>query len=436
MSISLLNVNGKSVTKSDVISYIKISGEYQKIRTTVVMNEVLRDYAQQSGIELGVEPLQVYSDIKRIETGLHSSKDVINYLERLGISPADWEESCEIELFREVIKSKYGSNIEFFDAWRLIQGLPEVRKHIEKAILEVSSQNGINPTTEELQVASDTFRRFMGLHSADDFNAVLEGLSMTSDDWDSHVHANIAIGKLGLNSFMDIIEREVRSALRNYPIISNLISDFVFNTIIHTRAQKAGITINHSEIQEFADNFRRTVGLHNANAFGIWLSATGFTINEFEHLIETELLKRKFAEIGMDLVDNTKIDRLILASSDFLRALNKVKMMTAVYSLSVNSGYSATDAEINAESEYLRRVKGLHSLADFQNYLQINAVTLDEWEEFCTKSAIIRKLYERETSNEKIISFLENNLGLSVFVKNSMFSSYVESVSDSIEITL
>ena len=434
MSRSILNVNGQSVTKSDVLSYLKISGEYQNVRKNVIMNEVLRDYAAQSGIKVSSESLQVYSDLKRIGLGLHSSSDMNNYLNNLGISQEDWEEACETELYREVIKAKYGSTIALFDAWRMIQGLPEIRKNIETAIMNASAKDGLNPSSDELQSASDTYRRIMGLHSAEEFKTILDGLNMTTQDWENHVHSNIAIEKFGLGNFKSLIESEIKSALLKYPVISNLLSDFVFAAIIHTKAQQEGITVSENEVQEYSDNFRRTLGLHNSNVFNIWLSATGFTADEYSHLIETELIKRKFANSGIDLVDNAKIDRLILASASFGRALHQVKVMNAVYSLASQSDFSAGIDDVNNESNYFRRAKGLHSSQDFTNYLDNSMTTLDEWEEFCTKSATIRKLYNRETTNDKILSHLDKNVSLSALVKNNLFSSYVASQAGNFEV--
>jgi len=435
MSQKIFSVNGISVSSTDVLTYMKLNGSYNEAKRNVVMNEVIRDHAEHSGLKIESDTLQVYSDLVRMQIGLHNSAETSQYLNNLDITLEDWEAELENELYRELLRKNYGTEIFLLDAWRLIEGIPEVRKHLAQAIKDSTLNQGVEVSDAELQEASDSYRRLMGMHGTDEFTIVLEALKMTHQDWENHVHANVGIMKLGMNNFKDLVEAEVKSALQKYPIINNLISDMLFGSIIHSKAKKNNITLSESEVQEFFDDFRRTIKLHSAKSFSLWLAASGLSLDEFTYVIETELLKRKFGEQGIDLFNPAQIDKYLLASTFFSNALNQVKVLTYLYDRAKSEGILVSDGEINTESEYLRRVKSLHSSSDFNNYLETSGISLEQWETLCEKAANIRKLYDRETTESKISNYIASDANFNTYVKNATFGHYVNQTTGNIKVS-
>jgi ribosomal protein L22 len=425
MSNPICTINKTPVMTEDVVNFMKVTGDYHHARRRVVMNEVIRDHAKDHNIHIDDDALQVYSDLRRMQLGLHNAKEMETYLNNLGVTLDDWEEVLENELYRQTIKNQYGENIFLFDAWRLIKGIPEVRKHMARAICQKAGEKGIDVNEEELQETSDIFRRLMGMHNAEEFKAILDSLKMDEEDWEKNVHANISVNKLEAGEVEEIIDNEVKNALQNYPVIGNMISDLVFGSIVHAKAKNKNISVSQEELQEFADNFRRTMNLHSTKAFNIWLSATGLTFEEFEFMLETELLKRKFAEEGVELIDHTKIDHLMKISEQFTFALNKYKNFLGMKQIAEKEGLTVSDEDVNEESNAIRRRKGMYGKDMFQQYLDSHEIGIDEWENYCEMAAYVQKLYDKETTIDKIDNHLKEDENFAHYMKNLTFDRYV-----------
>lgn len=425
MSNQLCSVNSMPVTVNDVVNYMKITGSYHNARRAVVMNEVIRDHASHSGLKIEDDTLQVYSDLRRMQLDLHNSSEMKNYLEQLGVSIDEWEEVLENELYREMIKNKFGNQIFVLDAWRLIKGIPAVRNHMAHAIVSKAGEHGIDVSEDELQDASDTFRRLMGMHNSDEFKAILQSLRMTEEDWEKNVHANVSINKMDTQDVEKIINNEIKNALMEFPFLHNMISDMVFGSIIHAKAKSKDVKVSEDEVQEFFDNFRRAMKLHTAKSFNTWLAASGLSFDEFEYMIETELLKRKFAEKGIELIDHTKIDHYMKVSESFTFAFNKVKTFFGLKKIAMDKGVTVSDGDVVEESDMLRRSKGMHGKDAFKEYLDSHELTVEDWENYCEIAAYIRKLYDQETTIDKIEQHLEDDRQFLNIVKDFAFDRYI-----------
>lgn len=425
MDNQICTVNDMPVNVNDVLNYMKITGSYHDGRRAVVMNEIIKDHAIHDGLSVDDEALQVYSDLRRLQLGLHNSDEMKKYLEILGVTLDEWEVVLEDELYRQLAKKHLGNNVFLLDAWRLIKGIPEVRNHMAHAISNKAHEKGVELTEDELQEASDSFRRLMGMHDSEEFKAILNSLKMDHDDWEKNVHAHIATLKMDKNDVEAIINEEVRNALSKYPIINNMISDFIFGSIIHAKAKKNKIQISDEEIQSFVDDFRRMMKLHSVKSFNIWLAATGLSLEEFEFVVETELIKRKFAKDGIEIIDHTKIDHYLKVSEFFTFALNKFKTYVGLKKVAKDTGITISDDDVNEESDVLRRAKGMHNKDVFQQYLDSHEVTLEDWEQYCEMSAYIRKLYAKETTTEKIDAHLKEDKRYANMVKDITFDRYI-----------
>jgi len=75
-----------------------------------------------------------------------------------------------------------------------------------------------------------------------------------------------------------------------------LIEQLVRTRITVQAAKKAGIRVTEQEIQERADQFRRTRGLHRATDTNKYLDASRISVDEFEAFISDSLYQEKMLE--------------------------------------------------------------------------------------------------------------------------------------------
>lgn len=428
MSNNSITVQGSNVAVNDVLTFMKITSSYHNAQRFVVMNEVIRDHAKHEDLHIDDNVLQTYSDLKRLEFGLHSNSDINSYLEGLGVSVDDWEYALENELYRQDLRNRFGANLFLVDAWRLVQAIPEVRNALTQTYLNKAKEHGVEVNENDLQEASDNFRRVVGLHDAEEFAKVLEGLRMDEDDWSNYVEANISLRKMIDEDKDHNFTNEVKSILAKYPIVESLLSDYVYGKIIHAKAKKEKITVSDAELQEFIDNFRRALKFHNVNTFNVWLSATGLALEEFEYLAETEIIKKKMAEKKVELFDTESIQKSIKISKFFYDAAQKVRVLNLAHEHADKEGIKVNDDDLNHESEVLRRVFNLHNSDEFKAYLENHEIDVDQWEWYCEKSATLRKLFEAKVNNDLIQEYLGKDQELRRVVENRVFNDYLNNI--------
>jgi hypothetical protein len=421
----LFTAFGKKVSKENVLTYMKVTGAYNSAKSRIVANEIIADHAKHENIQINDEALQTLSDLKRIQLGLHSSADMDKYLANLGIDLDVWEEETELELFRHNVKNNNGNSLLILDLWKFVKGIPAVRNHITNAIINYAKDKGLNFSDGELQQTSDSLRRLMDLHDADEFVNLINSLNMSEDDWEKYVHSHITLHRIDANEAHEIFNREIRNVVSQYPVIHNLASDIMLSQIIHAKAKRNKITVKIEDVQEYIDNFRRALGLHNLKSFNLWLEASGFHIDEFEYLAETVLLKEKFIKNDIELFDHEKIDKLILASSIFANALNSIKVYLSIVDYADKNNILVSDDDVNYESELLRRAYNLHNQDDFKNYLESNGISIDDWEWFCENAAVVRAVYKLKTDKEQVLNYLENDEKAFNMVKDMTFNKFI-----------
>lgn len=426
MQNALMTVGGSSVNVHDVLSFMKLNGSYNDAKRFVVMNEVIKDHAKHEGMNFEDDTLQAFSDLKRYRLGLLNSGDMNKYLNNLGITADDWEDALEGEMYRFSFASRNGGQIQLMDAWKLLRGIPAVRSHLVETFTNVANTHGVSITDEELQHESDVIRRVMGMHNSNEFNAVIGALGMNQEDWENYLHAEIAYRKLASEGKAPNLANELKTALRKYPAVESILSNMVFSQIIHAKAKRANIKVSEDELQDYVNNFRRALGLHTVNSFSTWLDATGMTLENFEYMAETELIKKHFADKNINLFDDSAIENHIKTTNQFSSAADEVKMLTFLSDKAANNNMTVTDEDINQESDYLRRANGLHKAEDFKNFLDSRGISLDFWEWYCEKSSLVRKLYDSKTTNDQIITAIESDDNFRIQAKRRTFGRWVE----------
>ncbi|MBF0101448.1 MAG: peptidylprolyl isomerase [Desulfobacterales bacterium] len=109
----------------------------------------------------------------------------------------------------------------------------------------------------------------------------------------------------------------------------------LFSTkIIRKTASKNNITVSVNELQQAADDYRRAAGLHSSEMTQKWLESVQLTLDDFEKMIEDQLLQKKVMDIiasdeaiQKEYVDNrlklefVKIAHLVLADQNLANEL-------------------------------------------------------------------------------------------------------------------
>lgn len=428
MSQSVLKVGNTAVTVDNIFTFMKINGNYENAQRYVIMNEVIKDHAKHADVHVDDDTLQAFSDLRRLELGLTKSEDMQHYLNNLGISLEDWEDSIESELYRHILRRQYGNSLYVTDVWRFLKGIPEVRQHVTQSIINYSKEKGIAIDDNELQEHSDALRRALGLFDASEFNSLLSSLNMSEEEWESFIHAKTASQKSDDLYSSGAFSEIVKDALAKYPVVNTLVSDLVFGKIMHAKAKKNDISVSDDELQEYTDNIRRSLGLHSVNAFTAWLSATGMDQLEFEYLAETEILKAKFAASDIKLFDRSKVLSGIKASHFFSNALNGIKNLTALENYANENGITVSENDLNQESDDIRRALGLHNSEEFKNYMAVKDITENQWEWFVERNTVARKLYSQQVTDEAILNYLNTNEAAKAEISNRTFGNWVNSV--------
>jgi putative peptide maturation system protein len=127
------------------------------------------------------------------------------------------------------------------------------------------------------------------------------------------------------------LDELLKLAKLNGPL--QLITDAIDVALICQAAASQGIEVSKEELQQAADDFRALNDLYDARSTETWLAAKSLTFEEWEWLIECNLLKEKlreaitsgkveqyFAENKLAF-DSAAISRLVVSDEDVAREL-------------------------------------------------------------------------------------------------------------------
>lgn len=120
--VTLLKVNDKPVTNSQILIRLKAKGEYKKALSEQMLFLAVKDYAEKNNVSVSDEELQEYADVKRKELGLFSIADTQKYFSNLGINIDQWSDSLEEELLKDKVKKTIVADEkvqEYFEANKL-----------------------------------------------------------------------------------------------------------------------------------------------------------------------------------------------------------------------------------------------------------------------------------------------------------------------------
>lgn len=84
-------INGQPVDATDLVKYLKLSGQYDTLIEELLMQRIAVDAAAAEGIKPTPEQVQDSADKLRRVMGLHKAPDMLDYLDSQGLEVSDFE---------------------------------------------------------------------------------------------------------------------------------------------------------------------------------------------------------------------------------------------------------------------------------------------------------------------------------------------------------
>src|SRR5262245_31517154 len=107
-------------------------------------------------------------------------------------------------------------------------------------------------------------------------------------DFNTVVVATIDGSALSLREFLRMLLRKGD--------LEPLIVEAIEAKLIATAAKQEGVAVSDSELQQAADDYRRSLDLHKAAGTRDWLAQNHLTVEDLEAALEGELLRQKLAD--------------------------------------------------------------------------------------------------------------------------------------------
>ena len=95
----------------------------------------------------------------------------------------------------------------------------------------------------------------------------------------------------------EISNEDILEQLKLSCRVPELTEQIIVRRIIQDEAEKAEITLEVSELQAAADDFRSRNGLTSAKSTQMWLSINQLSLDEFENIVRLELLSNKLKDV-------------------------------------------------------------------------------------------------------------------------------------------
>jgi parvulin-like peptidyl-prolyl isomerase len=113
-----------------------------------------------------------------------------------------------------------------------------------------------------------------------------------------------------MSKTFSISQEEILHQIKLSSLIPTLVEGIMTRKIIANAAREQGIEVEPVELQQAADSFRVTNGLHSVEKTWLWLQKNGLSLDEFEELISASVISSKLAQhLFAEQVEPFFIDR-------------------------------------------------------------------------------------------------------------------------------
>lgn len=99
-----------------------------------------------------------------------------------------------------------------------------------------------------------------------------------------------------MSKTFSIPQEEILHQIKLSGQIPTLVEGILTRKIIANAAREQGIEVEPVELQQAADSFRVTNGLHSVEQTWLWLQKNGISLDEFEELIHASIISSKLAQ--------------------------------------------------------------------------------------------------------------------------------------------
>jgi hypothetical protein len=182
---------------------------------------------------------------------------------------------------------------------------------------------------------------------------------------------------------------------------SRQIYNMSMSNVVKSYAGNIGLFITEEGMQAYSDQKRQMLGLETEKDTRDFFSRLGIDEDNWERAAENELIRLALRQSGMSVVNMGD-------AWNFIRTIPEVRnnAINIVLKKAENNGITINDAEVEEESDTMRRAFGLHKASDFEVFLRAQNMTTDDWESLLKANLSFVRLNEKGiqpiTSNEII----------------------------------
>jgi len=111
-----ITYSNDTITPEDVIRFLSLTGQSQSIYNQVIIHKEVVKKAKEMNMDVSDEQLQQFADNYRSIRGLYSAQEMLDFLDRSGLTEDDFETFCEASILEDDIKYRMAEmkNIEAY----------------------------------------------------------------------------------------------------------------------------------------------------------------------------------------------------------------------------------------------------------------------------------------------------------------------------------
>lgn len=205
--------------------------------------------------------------------------------------------------------------------------------------------------------------------------------------------------------------------------------------IVKFHAGDFGVKLSKEALQAFSNQARRSLGLNKKDEFDSFLRNAGADYDVWENACENELYRIALKTRGLDSIN------YIADAWPIIKSVPGVK--EAVEEIVISKGKSAgieiKEDTMQSYSDNLRRVLGLHSKSDVDNYFKAVGMNQEDWEKMISAEIYYKGLLAMNisplTSEEMAINRRISD-AISKVVSEIVFGHFVKTQSDKLSISV
>jgi len=168
----VLRIDDEIITAEDFVKLLKLDNVFTDLIEDIVINKLTVHAAKKSGLTVGPEEVQARADQFRRVEGLHRAQDTHRYLERLGVTLADFENHIAESLYCEKMRDRIATPEAIEDYFRLHSPKFEA---LEVSHIVTESEAKAKELMSLLEDEPDCFAEYARAYSLDDETSVQGG---------------------------------------------------------------------------------------------------------------------------------------------------------------------------------------------------------------------------------------------------------------------